>query len=149
MVWSTTNWNSEFKIEFDIRVKTELPNKWQNIFHLTTGLDNGEGGRLPAVWANKEKYFHICNHVNGNTNYCKSFLDYKLNQLYHFEISQEKFNGIVTYKIIVDGVILHEGPNTAPFEPQSEVKLYLSDPWYESFGPYGTLYNFKIIDLKT
>ena len=145
LVWSGV-WSDKFTIEFDVIVTSELTATYKNIFHVTTGGDNGAlGNRIPAVWANKAKYFHICSGVNGNANYCR-FYPYNLKQSYHFEISQKKnSNGEAVYEISVDGTIFHEGVNTTPKNFRN-AKLYMSDPWSASFAPHGTLSNLMIIN---
>ena len=145
LAWSGV-WSDEFTFEFDVIVTSGLTANYHNIFHVTTGGDAGAlGNRIPAVWANKAKYFHICSGVNGNANYCR-FYPYNLKQSYHFEISQKKnSNGEAVYKISVDGTIFHEVINTTPKNFQN-AKLYLSDPWYASFAPHGTLSNLRIIN---
>ena len=145
LAWSGV-WSDEFTIEFDVIVTSELTATYENIFHVTIGGENHVlGNRIPAVWANKAKYFHICSGVNGNANYCR-FYPYNLKQSYHFEISQKKnSNGEAVYKISVDGTIFHEVINTTPKNFQN-AKLYLSDPWSASFAPHGTLSNLRIIN---
>ena len=120
--------------------------------HLTTGNDNGLGARIPGVWANKNKYFHTCFRVNGDDDYCQQY-DYQLDKLYHFEISQHKKSsqyystGEATYSITINGELIHEIINTTPMKFEN-VKLYLGNPWYESFAPYGTVSNLEINDLN-
>ena len=146
-VWSTSDWSDEFRIEFDITVEKELPGSWKSLFHLTTKENGGFGGRIPAVFLNPAKYFHTCFHVNGNDNYCQNY-NYELNKKYHFEISQENNeNGQAVYQISVNGEVFHEVINTTPFGFKN-VKLYLSDPWYDSFAPFGRLSDLKIMDLN-
>ena len=148
-VWSTPYWSDEFKIEFDAIV-TEIPPccSRKSLFHLTTGDDLGVGGRIPAVFVNQDKYF-FCYHVNGDDNYCQSYI-YGLNKDYHFEISQHKNSkGEAIYNIKVNGKTFYEIVNTTPLKFK-DVKLYLSDPWHETFAPFGKLSNLKIIaDLTT
>ena len=152
VVWSTPEWSEEFKIEFDVIVEKELSNDWVNIMHMTTGNDNGLGARIPGVWANKNKYFHSCFRVNGDDDYCQNH-DYQLDKLYHFEISQHKeisqyySTGEAIYSITVNGEVIHEIINTTPMKFEN-VKLYLGNPWYETFAPYGTVSNLKINDLN-
>ena len=78
LVWSTQNWSDEFKVEFDAIV-TEVPPccSRKSLFHLTTGEDSGEGGRVPAVFVRQNENFHICYHVNDDTNYCKNYAEAK------------------------------------------------------------------------
>ena len=151
-VWSYSDWSDEFKIEYDVIVNKEFeggymegPGSWTSLFHLTTGEDSGVGGRIPAVFVNQDKYFHHCYHVNGDDNYYQNY-DYELNKDYHFEISQQKNSeGEAVYSIKVNGETFHEIVNTTPLKFK-DVKLYLSDPWFDTFAPYGKLSNLKIIN---
>merc|ERR1719189_2655849 len=125
-----------------------MPGTWKSLFHLTIGGNNEIGGRVPAVFVNRNKFFHICYHVNGNKNYYKNY-NYELNKDYHFEISQHKNSkGKAIYSIKVNGETFHEIVNTTPLKFK-DVKLYLSDPWHETFAPFGNLSNLKIITLST
>ena len=145
-VWTTSDWSDEFKVEYDVIVNKDLPGTWKSLLHLTTG-DNYP--RLPAIFLNPDKYFHNCYHVNGNHNYCQNY-NYELNKDYHFEISQQRNSkGEAVYSIKVNGETFHEIINTKPVKFK-DVKLYLSDPWYETFAPFGKLSNLKVIaDLTT
>ena len=126
----------------------EGPGSWTSLFHLTTGEDSGVGSRIPAVFVNQEKYFHHSYHVNGDDNYCQNY-NYELNKDYHFEISQKKNSeGEAVYSIKVNGETLHEIVNTTPLKFK-DVKLYLSDPWFDTFAPFGRLSNLKIISYLT
>ena len=143
-VWSASEWSDEFKVEYDVIVNKELTGSWKNLFHLTTGEDTGVGGRIPGIFVNPGKFFYNCFHVNGDNNYCQRY-NYQLNKENHFEISQIKnFKGEAVYSIIVNGETLHEIVNTTPLNFK-DVKLYLSNPWYEAFAPFGKLSNLKII----
>ena len=105
---------------------------------------NGDWPQLPAIYLSGDKYFRICYHVNGNQNYCIDYY-FELNTDYHFEISQHKNSkGEAVYSIKVNGETFHEIINTKPVKFK-DVKLYLSDPWYETFAPFGKLSNLKII----
>ena len=145
-VWSTSDWSDEFKVEYDVIVNKDLSVTWNSLFHVTTGENTGEGGRIPAVFVKQSKQFVICNHVNGNAKngYCKNY-NYELNKEYHFEISQQtNSEGEAVYSIKVNGETFHEIVNTTPLKFK-DVKLYLSDPWHETFAPFGNLSNLKII----
>ena len=102
------------------------------------------GGRIPAVFLNPAKYFYTCYRVNGDDDYCQNY-NYELNKDYHFEISQHKNSiGEAVYSITVNGETVHEIVNKTPLK-YKDVKLYLSDPWYETFAPFGKLSNLKVI----
>ena len=146
-VWSASDWSDEFKVEYDVIVNKDMPGSWKSLFHVTTGENGGEGGRLPAVFVNRGKYFLISYHVNGKADYWKKY-SYELNKEYHFEISQQtNSEGEAVYSIKVNGETFHEIANTTPLKFK-DVKLYLSDPWYETFAPFGKLSNFKIIRYR-
>ena len=147
-VWSTSDWSDDFKVKFDVIVNKDLTGTYKSLLHVTTGGNGGEGSRIPAVFVDPDKRFHICSHVNGNTNYYQDY-NYELNKEYHFEISQLKnANGEAIYRIKVNGVTFHEIVNTTPLKFK-DVKLYLSDPWFETFAPFGKLSNLKIITYLT
>ena len=147
LVWSTSDWSDEFKVEYDVIVNKEFSEDWLSLFHVTTGEKIGKGGRLPAVFVHTSKFFLITYHVNGNTNYNKLYT-YKLNKEYHFEISQQtNTKGEAVYSIKVKGETFHEIVNATPLKFK-DVKLYLSNSWHETFAPFGKLSNFKIIRYK-
>ena len=144
-VWSTSDWSDEFKVEYDVIVSKDISaGIAKSLFHVTAGTNSGYGSRIPAVFVNPSKYFHICYHVNGNPNYCQNY-NYELNKENHFEISQHKNSkGNAVYSIKVNGETFHEVVNTTPLKFK-DVKLYLSDPWHETFAPFGKLSNLKVI----
>ena len=144
LVWTTSDWSDEFKVEYDVIVNKELPaGSWKSLFRVAT--ENGQvGGRIPAVFVDPNKHFHICYRVNGYDNYCQNY-SYALNKDYHFEISQFKNSEDETvYSIKVNGEAFHEIVNTTPLNFKN-VNLYLSDPWYGTFAPFGKLSNLTII----
>ena len=130
-----------------IQVTKELSGTYHSVFHMTIGGDDKQyGDRIPAVWVNEEKFFHIASAVSGDANNNHNF-DFNLNQWYHFEIIQEEnSNGEVIYSILMDGFTVYQVVNTLPqiFE---KVILYTSDPFYPSFAPFGELRNLNIVNL--
>ena len=143
VVWTVLNWGYDFLVEFDAKVNSEIPHDWSNIFHMTT-LDDGPRLRLPSfmVW-NVHKKFEVCFSVNGNDSYCV-YQDYRLNQWYHFQISQVIIpTGGAQYKIRVNCNTVHEILNSQP-RNFLEAKFYLSSPWRPSVGLHGTLSNLRI-----
>ena len=147
LAWSSPNWSDEFKVEFDLIINKQIPGTWKNLLHMTTGENGGASGRIPAIFLiNNEIY--PCYHVNGNGNYYKVF-KYDLNQQYHFVISQQyNSDGEAIYGITINGEDFDKVINTTP-KNFTDVKLYLSDNWYDSFGPYGKLSNLKFADLRS
>mgnify|MGYP001317328059 CR=1 FL=1 len=142
-VWSISDWSDEFKVEYDVIVNKDFSASIaKSLFHVTAGGNSGYGSRIPAVFV-QSKYFHICYQVNGNNNYYQNY-NYELNKEYHFEISQQtNSEGEAVYSIKVNGETFHEIVNTTPLKFK-DVKLYLSDPWYDTFEPFGKLSNLKV-----
>ena len=104
------------------------------------------GDRIPAVFVNKAKYFHISSAINGTSNYRQNY-KYNLNQWYHIEIKQdENSNGEIIYSIEIDGTTVYEVVNSLP-QRFKEVILYESDPWYPSFATFGELKDLTIVNL--
>merc|ERR1711892_697874 len=149
VVCSFNFWARQYKVEFDIKVTKELPGKstYYNVFHMTIGGDQKQyGDRIPAVWVNSDKYFHIASAVSGNPNLTKN-IKYALNQWYHFEIIQEENSkGEVIYSIVMDGLTVYQVFNTLP-QRFEKVILYTSDPFFQSFAPFGELANLNIVNL--
>ena len=130
-----------------IKVTKELSDNWHNVFHMTIGGDRKQyGDRIPAVWVNEKKFFHIASAVSGDSNNNQNF-GFNLNQWYHFEIIQEENSkGEVVYSILMDGFTVYQVVNTLP-QRFEKVILYTSDPFYPSFAPFGELRNLNIVNL--
>ena len=89
------------------------------------------------------KKIGVRHHVNDNFNYGYNF-ENELNKKYQFEISQERnSDGEANYRIKIDGKIEHEIINTTP-KKFKNMKLYLSDRFYPSFGQFGKISKLKI-----
>lgn len=147
LAWSSPNWSDEFKVEFDLIINKQIPGSWKNLLHMTTGENGGASGRIPAIFLINDEIYP-CYHVNGNANYYKVF-KYNLNQQYHFVISQQyNSDGEAIYGININGEDFDKVINTTP-KNFTDVKLYLSDNWHDSFGPYGKLSNLKFADLRS
>ena len=144
------NWGRFFTIEFDIMVtkKTYGLYGWTNVFHFTAnGNYENYGDRIPALYINSNGYFQICSAINGNLNYWKNF-DFELGKQYQITIKQFIDKGIYWYEIIIDGESRFKIENTQP-QSFSSVKLYTSDPWYNSFSSdLGSICNIRIQQLE-
>ena len=109
------------------------------------------GDRIPAVFAKQEtsssQRLEFRSSVSGDQDYKFDFY-YQLNQLYHIEISQENSHGeTVMYNVKIDGTTKHSVKNTQ-VQVFDQVKLYLSSPWDETFGPYGEVRNIEVVNGK-
>ena len=116
-----------------------------NVFRITNTDHNyyGLGDRIPAFFISQSKKFGFRFRVNGNDNYDSNY-NYELNKQYQIEISQKKnSDGESVYKIIINGETIHEVINTTPRNFYNAT-LYLSDVYYDTFAPYGSLANLRI-----
>ena len=145
-VWSTSDWSDVFKVEFDVIVNKDMPGishdmTWKSLFHVTTGGNIGEGSRIPAVFVNAGgKYFYICYSEDDCI-----INNYELHREYHFEITQQKkSDGDAVYRVNVNGENIKETVKNMA-RKYKNVKLYLSDPWHDTFAGFGELSNLKII----
>ena len=150
MVKLLQNWGDEFKMEFSIKVTKTPPAGWTNVFHFS-GTDKdccNFGDRIPAMWINRDGYFHIASSVNGNGNYYKNF-DFELNNVYQITIQQLKdSSGLYWYEIIIDGVSKEKTENKQVTTYPS-VKVYASNPWIDSFtSDLGIISNFKVQQIE-
>ena len=76
MVWLTTQWSDEFRIEFDIKISLDIQNSPKSDINAITleGFSTASKRGKFGVWAVKGNFFKICYpEVNGNTNYCQNY----------------------------------------------------------------------------
>ena len=142
-------WGYLFRVEADITVNGKPTEEWTSVFHLTIDGDNSNyGDRIPAVFINKDGYFHITSAVNGNRNHHKDFyFDY--GRKCHLVIQQVVEDDKILYKIEVNGELIEsiENENAQTFR---DVKIYFSDPWFNIFtSDIGLLENIKFYDLSS
>ena len=78
--------------------------------------------------------------MDGNGNYWFNY-EFEEGQKYHFVIEQTVEDGIVMYKIIVDGEVVHSKQNNNP-QDFNNVMAYVSDPWRNPFD--GCLENLEL-----
>ena len=140
------NWGKEFTIEFDLVIKslnTHFTGEWQNIFHLTIGPNYGTfGTRIPALFLNKNGYLRFRSQLGDQSNYWFTFY-IELNKNYSVKIAQQQIEGKHIFSITINGHVVNSVQNLKPMSFQ-KVLVYLSDPFFETFGPSGTLSNLKI-----
>ena len=90
------------------------------------------GDRTPAIFFLSNPDMHLTSAIDGNHNYNKDLnMTMPVNQWSSITLSQEKSNGVVTFRIEVNGAEAWAMVNTQPKEFKS-VKVYASDPWYEA-----------------
>ena len=130
-------WGPIFHVEADITVTAIPTETFTNIFHFTQ-----YGDKNPAVFIDKNGFFHICFGINGNKNSVKHF-KFEINKKYHMVIKQYEENGKIFYKIEMNGKSIHSIENIEA-KNFANVKVYACSPWHNAFTKkYGLLENFK------
>ena len=93
----------EFCISFELFIAKHAPEyQWQNILHLTTGIDSGHlGSRTPGIWMYGRQRMHIVSAINGKANYGLNHYDgVEERRWIHMEIKQISKEGQVEIKLI-------------------------------------------------
>ena len=114
-------WGNIFRIEFDILASRV---QWDtSILHLTTGE---ESVKIPAltVWGTQ---FVVDSPGIPLVRY-----GFEIDRKYHFVIEQILEDGIVMFKVIVDGEVFHSQQNNN-YNNYNNVIAYVSDPWKDPF----------------
>ena len=125
-----------WRLEFSVKIlDTNKP--YTSVIHFTTGTNIGRyGDRNPAIWfAPGSSSLHICAAVNGNKNFCsntkplplKIYVKVRIEQLRDCAENPYEY----TYRIFIDDEEVLKEINKEPIE-QVSVKVYSSDPWYQS-----------------
>ena len=126
-----------WRISFQFYPSNYNSKGWTSLLHLTTGGDlRTYGERTPAIFFHPSYGMVTASAINGNPNYWKSLnIQIPLSQWSTIVLSQEKSDGVVTFRIVVNGTEAWSVVNTQPKEFKS-VKVYASDPWYEAQPGY-------------
>ena len=106
---------------------------------------DGDGSKIPGGWINKD-FFKFC--CGSNDCVILENDKYELDTLYHFKIWQEEDkDGKVIFKARHVDFELYKTENPSPKDYEN-VKVYVSDPWSDSFASHGTISNLEITDLS-
>ena len=136
--WSI--WGLFFKVEAEITVNSldGMAEEWMNVFHFTN--TNDDGGKIPALYINKNGYFHLYACGSDLTQF-----NFKLGKKYHIVLQQYQFDDNVIAEIKINGMTIKVTENNQA-QSLMGVKLYISDPWHPvAFtSKYGFLENFKV-----
>ena len=139
-----------YRVSFRIIVK-KYHVSWLSVIHFTTGSDCCTSGyRIPAVWITpNQARFAIWSDVSGNNNYRYTTTnDFSFGMPYDITIQQTQDLTGYWYGIIINGSTVLKVQNTQP-KIFSNVKEYLSDPWYPAFtSDFGYVSNLKICNLN-
>ena len=134
-------WGKFWQVELDITINS-FPGSWANVIHFTnSGSDNTYlGDRNPAIFLNKNKYFHICSGIGTNRNWCMNYLGLKAGTNYRILIQQYPYYHYAYYRIYVNGVYFKGTANGSP-KDYSHVYVYTGYNGWETFD--GKVENFK------
>ncbi|XP_065641542.1 uncharacterized protein LOC105846743 isoform X2 [Hydra vulgaris] len=135
--------NKEYSMSFEFN-PTSIKNVYGNVIHLTIENDMlTYGDRIPAVFFLPGiSGLKICAAINNILNNCLNKTFYlKLGIWSSFKISQELFEGKYIYSIKLNNETLLNVENQDARE-FSNVKVYVSDPWYDVQPGY--IRNLKI-----
>lgn len=103
-------------------------NQWTNVIHFTTDHNKGSMGfRLPAIFLYNNK-LRISQDVSGKVMH-DTDVDFETNKWIILVISSLKKGSSTWYTVTVNGKVIETMIDTAP-RSYSNVKLYVSDPWY-------------------
>ena len=144
MIQEFPYWGELYKVEFKITV-TNVGSGYTNVLHFTASNNGGNyGDRIPGIWIHSDGYFHICSAVSDNYNECINS-NFELEKTYQISIQQyyDIDKEYIVYEIKIDGVSKLNEKNSNP-KSFSNVKLYASDPWYDSFSGKGSICNVII-----
>ena len=150
VVQEIQNWGKLYSVEFEITISNSGEG-WINVFHFTAGDSDNEnyGDRISAMWIKRNSgseagRFYIASAISGDKNLDKDY-NYELGKKYQITIKQFKDSGNkYWYEIIINAQSIFKIENTAP-ESFPNVKVYASDPWYNSFSSnLGSVCNLKI-----
>ena len=155
VVQEIQNWGKLYMVQFEITVSNSGEG-WINVFHFTADSNKAKyGDRIPVLFIKKNTdneagYFYIGSDISGLCSVAK-YYDYELEKKYQITIKQSKDSGNkYWYEIIINAQSIFMIENTAPVSFPN-VKLYGSDPWYNSFSSdHGSVCNFtigKIFDI--
>ena len=149
VVQEIQNWGKLYMIQFEIIVSNS-GDGWINVFHITADSNKAlYGDRMPVFFIkrntyNEDGYFYIGADISGQKSLA-IYYDYELEKKYQITIKQSKDSeNKYWYEIIINAQSIFKIENTAP-ESFPNVKVYASDPWYNSFSSnLGSVCNLKI-----
>ena len=149
VVQEIQNWGKLYTVQFEITISNSGEG-WINVFHFTADDNKAKyGDRIPVIFIKRKTgseagYFYIGSDISGKNSMAK-YYDYELGKKYQITIKQFKDSGNkYWYEIIINAQSIFKIENTAP-ESFPNVKVYASDPWYNSFSSnLGSVCNLKI-----
>ena len=113
---------------------------WFNVYHATIGGDNVYGSRTPAIWVryyNGTIFVHTTSAVNGKSKDGYNTLPgpVELNKWMKMNVTQTKVKNDYQFTVEVNGEVIHRVNNTQT-QAFENVKIYISDPWFEAVLGY-------------
>ena len=144
--------SKEYKVVLQVRPidLSSIDTVYANIVHFTTGNDHGVyGTRTPSVWV-RTSHWYVSSAVNGALQhgyyyYTQPEITPKLNEWLQINVTQLREENGFNYSIVFDGKLVHSVINTQP-KAFSNVKVYVSDPWYAPIDGFVRSLSCFVID---
>ena len=135
------NYGPEFYVELTVGVLKDQDQDWSNILDVI----DGSGSHIMHWWYHNDMYFYFKSTIDGNGDYVNRFFGVKLNFDYKIIESQQYDTvGKLIYTVTVNEQVLYSVENTNPLTINNGL-LYLSNPWFTSFGNYGQVSDVTVI----
>ena len=93
LVAELTKWGPAYQVSLDMKINSFPQSEWAEVLRVTStyGDAGSVGDRIPAIFANKGGFIHICTQVGTNANWCKNF-NISQGRWYMLELGQNKEN---------------------------------------------------------
>ena len=91
LVAHLTEWGPAYQVSLEMKINSFPQSEWAEVLRVTStyGDAGSVGDRIPAIFANKAGFIHICTQVGTNANWCKNF-NMSLGTWYMLELNQNK-----------------------------------------------------------
>ena len=144
----TTDQLKSWELSFDIKPVGTVDG-WNNILQCTASDEYTfpkYGSRMPAIWFHsKSTRLHIYNSINGTLVYHDEDKDLPMNVFTNIQMRQTlSIDGVYIFTVAVNGKSIWEVIN-GDAKDWSDVKVYLSSPWYPPANAYIQNFKFKNI----
>ena len=94
LVAQLTEWGPAYQLSLEVKINSfPQQSNWSEVLRVSsTYRDAGSvGDRIPAIFANKAGFIHICTQVGTDANWCKNF-NISQGRWYMLELGQNKEN---------------------------------------------------------
>jgi len=125
LVGSVVSPPTDYRLKFFIKITRSMSSSYSNVIHFTTGGDYGDGYRVPAIWVRRDNRLHVAfgDIADHNHVWDSNALELGVETEVELVVVGRKA------ELFLDGV-LFAVRNIRARTQLDEVKVYLSDPWY-------------------